>query len=145
MKLFFVNMVTMGNPKQTIRLITLTIPNRVSFISVTWTSWSYHVWDLCVCTRRLCIGLSIVINDSLLSLLIYFLWFKNLMNNDHMDRDNKNPTQHLPWWLRKTTKKPQSDWLGPGFELRTSRIWDRRVTTAQLRFVEIRLWYYYTY
>ena len=34
----------------------------------------------------------------------------NLMNNGQMDRGNENPTQYLPWWLRKTTKKPQSDW-----------------------------------
>ena len=27
------------------------------------------------------------------------------MNNGQMDRGNENPTQHLPWWLRKTTKK----------------------------------------
>ena len=26
------------------------------------------------------------------------------MNNGQMDRGNENPTQHLPWWLRKTTK-----------------------------------------
>ena len=26
-----------------------------------------------------------------------------------MDRGNENTTQHLPWWLRKTTKKPQVD------------------------------------
>ena len=23
-----------------------------------------------------------------------------------MDRGNENPTQHLPWWLRKTTENP---------------------------------------
>ena len=28
------------------------------------------------------------------------------MNNGQMDRGNENPTQHLPWWLSKTTKKP---------------------------------------
>ena len=28
----------------------------------------------------------------------------NLMNNGQMDRGDENPTQHLPWWLRKTTK-----------------------------------------
>ena len=28
------------------------------------------------------------------------------MNNGQMDRGNENPTQHLPWWLMKTTKKP---------------------------------------
>ena len=28
------------------------------------------------------------------------------MNNGQMDRGNENPTQHLPWWLRKTTKNP---------------------------------------
>ena len=35
-----------------------------------------------------------------------FLWYMNLMNNAQTDRGNENPTQHLPWWLRKTTKKP---------------------------------------
>ena len=35
------------------------------------------------------------------------------MNNGHMDRGNENPTQHLPWWLRKTTRKPQSGWSAP--------------------------------
>ena len=28
------------------------------------------------------------------------------MSNGQMDRGNENPTQHLPWWLMKTTKKP---------------------------------------
>ena len=28
------------------------------------------------------------------------------MNNDQMDHGTENPTQHLPWRLRKTTKKP---------------------------------------
>ena len=39
-----------------------------------------------------------------------------------MDRGNENPTRHLLWWLRKTTKKPQSGWSAPGFEARTSRM-----------------------
>ena len=43
------------------------------------------------------------------------------MNNGQMDHGNENPTQHLPWWLRKTTKKPQSGWSAPGFEPGTSR------------------------
>ena len=38
------------------------------------------------------------------------------MNDGQMDRGNENPTQHLLWWLRKTTKKPQSGWSAPGFE-----------------------------
>ena len=28
------------------------------------------------------------------------------MNDGQMDRANENPTQHLLWWMRKTTKKP---------------------------------------
>ena len=28
------------------------------------------------------------------------------MNYGEMERGNENPTQHLPWWLRKTTKNP---------------------------------------
>ena len=28
------------------------------------------------------------------------------MNNGHMDRGNENPTQHLPWWLKKNLIKP---------------------------------------
>ena len=54
----------------------------------------------------------------LLNTLILILWYMNLMNNGQMDRGNKNPTQNLPWWLRKTTKKPnQVGWyreLNPG-------------------------------
>ena len=42
------------------------------------------------------------------------------MNNGQMDRGNENPTQHLPWCLRKTTKKSQSGWSAPGFEPGTS-------------------------
>ena len=38
-----------------------------------------------------------------------------------MGRHNVNP-QHLPWWLRETTKRTQSAWLEPGFELGTLRI-----------------------
>ena len=44
------------------------------------------------------------------------------MNNGQMDRGNENPIQHLPWWLRKTTKKPKSTWSTPGFERGTSRM-----------------------
>ena len=57
------------------------------------------------------------------------------MNNGQMDRGNENPTQHLPWWLRKTTKKPQSGWSAPGFEPRTSRMWVLCVTTEPPRSV----------
>ena len=46
----------------------------------------------------------------------------NLTNKGQMDRGNENSTQHLPWWLRKTTNKPQSCWSAPGFEPGTSRM-----------------------
>ena len=59
----------------------------------------------------------------LLSSQILILWYMNLMNNGQMDRGNENPTQHLPWWLRKTMKKPQSGWSASGFEPGTSRMW----------------------
>ena len=28
------------------------------------------------------------------------------MNNGQMDCGKENPSLHLPWWLRKTTKNP---------------------------------------
>ena len=59
---------------------------------------------------------------SIVKLTELILWYMNLMNNGQMYRDNENPTQHLPWWLRKTTKKPQSGWSAPGFEPGTSRM-----------------------
>ena len=46
------------------------------------------------------------------------------MNNGQMDRGNENPTQHLPWWLRKTTKKPVR-FVGTG-------IWTRDLPNASL-------------
>ena len=55
------------------------------------------------------------------------------MNNGQMDRDNENPTQHLPWWLRKTTKKTQSGWSAPGFEPGASRMRVSCVTTEPPR------------
>ena len=75
----------------------------------------------------------------LLSSLILILWYMNLINNGQMDRDNENPTQHLPWWLRKTTKKPQSGWSAPGFEPGTSRMRVSCVTTEPSRSVFIDL------
>ena len=45
-----------------------------------------------------------------------------MLNNGQIYRGNENPTQHLPWWLRKTTKNPQSGWSVPGFEPGTSRM-----------------------
>ena len=57
------------------------------------------------------------------------------MNNGQMDRGNENPTQHLPWWLRKTTKKPQSGWSAPGFESGSSRMRISCVTTEPPRSV----------
>ena len=44
------------------------------------------------------------------------------MNNGQMDRGNEDPTQHLFWWLRETTKKTHSGWSAPEFEPVTSRI-----------------------
>ena len=57
------------------------------------------------------------------------------MNNGKMDRGNENPTQHLPWWLRKTTKNHQSGWSAPGFEPWISRMRVSCVTTDPPRSV----------
>ena len=97
--------------------------------------WSYRVYDLCVCTRRLCISIVVLSMFHLLSSLILILWYMNLMHNGQMERGNENPTQHLPWWLRKTTKKPQSGWSAPGFEPGTSRMRVSCVTTEPARSV----------
>ena len=59
------------------------------------------------------------------------------MNNGQMDCGNENPTQHLPWWLRETTKKPQSGWPAPGFEPGTSRMRVSCVTTEPPRSVNM--------
>ena len=64
------------------------------------------------------------------------------MNNGQMDRGNENPTQHLPWWLRETTKKPQSGWSAPGFEPGTSRMRVSCVTTDPPRSVNFYLFIY---
>ena len=40
------------------------------------------------------------------------------MNNGQMDRGNENPTQHLPWWLRKTTEKTPARLVGTGIRTR---------------------------
>ena len=47
------------------------------------------------------------------------------MNNGQMDRGNENSTQHLPWWLRKTTKKTSVRLVGIG-------IWTRDLPNASL-------------
>ena len=70
-----------------------------------------------------------VVNVSIVNFTELILWYMNLMNNGQMDRGNENPSQHLPWWLRKTTKKPQSGWSAPGFEPGTSRMRVSCVTT----------------
>ena len=49
-------------------------------------------------------------NRCVFKFINYFLRLMNVMNNGQMDRGNENPNQHLPCWLRKTTKKPQSCW-----------------------------------
>ena len=77
-----------------------------------------------------------VVNVSFCSLIL-ILWYMNLMNNGQMDRGNENPTQHLPWWLRKTTKNPQSGWSAPGFKPGTSRMRVSCVTTEPPRSVYI--------
>ena len=45
--------------------------------------------------------------------------------NGQMDRGNENPTQHLPWWLRKTTEKNPVRLAGHG-------IWTRDLPNASL-------------
>ena len=77
----------------------------------------------------------ILLCSHLLSSLILILWYMNLMNIGQMDRGNENPTQYLPWQLRKTTKKPQSCWSALGIEPGTSRMWVFCVTTEQPRSV----------
>ena len=47
------------------------------------------------------------------------------MNNGQKDRGNENPTQHLPWWLRETTKKTSVRLVGTG-------IWTRDLPNASL-------------
>ena len=47
------------------------------------------------------------------------------MNNGQMDRGNENPTQRLPWWLRKTTKKTSVRLVDTG-------IWTRDFPNASL-------------
>ena len=47
------------------------------------------------------------------------------MNNGQMDRGNENPTQHLPLWLRKSTKKTSVRLAGTG-------IWTRDLPNASL-------------
>ena len=47
------------------------------------------------------------------------------MTNGQMYRGNENPTQHLPWWLRKTTKKNPVRLVGTG-------IWTRDLPNASL-------------
>ena len=59
----------------------------------------------------------------------------NLINNGQMDRGNEYPTQHVPWRLRKTSKKPQSGCSAPGFEPEISRMRVLCVTTESPRSV----------
>ena len=47
------------------------------------------------------------------------------MHNGQMDRGNENPTQYLPWWLRKTTKKTPVRLVDTG-------IWTRYLPNASL-------------
>ena len=42
------------------------------------------------------------------------------MNNDQMYYGNKSPTQHLPWWLRKTTKRTPVSLVSTGIWTRNS-------------------------
>ena len=51
------------------------------------------------------------------------------MNNGQMDRGNENPTQNLPWWLRKTTKKTSVRLVGTG-------IWTRDLPN---------IWFYFNF
>ena len=64
-------------------------------------------------------------------------WVHDLPMPGQMDRGNENPTQRLPWWLRKTTKKPQSGWPATGFEPRNSRMRVSCVTTEPPRSVNL--------
>ena len=77
-----------------------------------------------------------VVNVSIVKFTELILWYMNLMNNGEMDRGNEHPTQHLPWWLRKTTKKHQSGRSAQGFEPRTSRMRVSSVTAESLRSVK---------
>ena len=86
-------------------------------------------------TRRLCISIVVCSQCSIVKFTELILWYMNLMNNGKMDCGNENPTQHLPWWLRKTTKKPQSGWSAPGFEPGTSLMRGTCVTTKPPRSV----------
>ena len=86
-----------------------------------------------------------VVNVSFVKFTDLILWYMNLMNNGQMDRGNENPTQHFPWWLRKTTKKPQSGWSAPGFEPGTSRMRVSCVSTEPPRSVMLILFLKWNY
>ena len=77
------------------------------------------------------------LNVSFVKFTDLILWYMNLMNNGQIHRGNENPIQHLSWWLRKTTKNPQSGWSSPGFEPGTSRMRVSCVTTEPPRSVWI--------
>ena len=92
---------------------------------------------LWVCTRRLCISIVVWFMFHLLSSLILFydIWIY-VQYNGQMDRGNENPTQHLPWCLRKSTKRPQSRLPAQGFEPCTSRMRVSCVTTEPPRSID---------
>ena len=46
-------------------------------------------------------------------------------DNDQLGHGNETPTQHLPWWVRKTTKKTPIRLVGTG-------IWTRDLPNASL-------------
>ena len=92
------------------------------------------------CVPEGCVFLRCVVNVPFVKFTDFNLWYMNLMNNGPMDRGNENPTQHLPWWLRKTTKNPQSGLSAPGFEPGTSRMRVCCVTTDPPRSVGSLLW-----
>ena len=72
--------------------------------------------------------------------ICYIHWFNFMIYEfDEMDRGNENPTLHLSWSLRKTTKKPQSGWSAPGFEPGNPRIRVSYVTTEPPRSIQMSL------
>ena len=61
------------------------------------------------------------------------------MNNVQMDYGNENPTQHLPWWLRKITKKKNSQ-IGRHWDLNPAPA-EYEISVLPLRHLARLLWF----
>ena len=70
------------------------------------------------CVPEGCVFLLLRNRSFFVSFTDLILWFMNMVNTGQMDRGNENPTQCLPWWLRKTTKEKKNSHLF-GTKIRT--------------------------